>query len=130
MKRAKKTTKGVHERSSAKPVLERVIQARILAWLRRKGFFCWRQNAGNIRLKGRRIHLGLPGMPDIWVLAGGHLYGLEVKNAKGKVTPKQLAMGEKIQRYGGTYAVVRSVQDAKEVLTDFYWDSLGNFSKK
>ena len=110
-------------RKRPKVVPERVIQARILAWLRRKGYFCWRQNAGAIRLRGRRIHLGLVGMPDIWVLSGGHLYGFEVKSSVGKASENQIAMGQKIQRFGGSYAIVRSTQEVKEVLDYDYWNT-------
>ncbi|MDE2102299.1 MAG: VRR-NUC domain-containing protein [Patescibacteria group bacterium] len=55
-------------------------------------------------------------MPDIFVLYNGVLYGLECKNEKGKPSPEQLEWGRNIERNGGRFFIVRSVEDVMTAL--------------
>tara|TARA_R100000951_G_C2643774_1_gene181823 strand:- start:1000 stop:1338 length:339 start_codon:yes stop_codon:yes gene_type:complete len=59
----------------------------------------------------------LAGIPDLLVLHGGNLIGLEVKAAKGKQSPEQRYIEGAFVEAGATYYVVRSIDDTKEALT-------------
>jgi hypothetical protein len=41
---------------------------------------------------------------------------LEVKTGKGRLTKEQMSFGEQVERMGGVFACVRSVDDAKRAL--------------
>ena len=58
----------------------------------------------------------LPGFPDILIFVGGSGYCLEVKSATGKLSTIQRAVQGQILRQGIPYAVVRSIDDARDVL--------------
>jgi len=51
------------------------------------------------------------GLPDVNVIAGGIYFGLEVKSAIGRQSPDQKKMQELIEKHGGKYAIVRSVEE-------------------
>jgi len=56
------------------------------------------------------------GIPDILLLFKGHLIGLEVKTPTGKPSPEQLAWGRDIEANGGSFFIVRSVDEVIEAL--------------
>ncbi len=58
----------------------------------------------------------LAGMSDIGFLMGGRFFALEVKAKGNGQQPSQKAVQEIVERNGGIYAVVRSVDDVKAVL--------------
>lgn len=108
---------------------EKVIQAKILKYLETTGLLFWRQNSGMIpvptgrRKKNgnmifRRVKLGTQGLPDIIAILkpSGRFLGLEVKSATGRLRAAQIEFATKLIASGGEYAVVRSVEDVKEVL--------------
>lgn len=53
-------------------------------------------------------------MPDIFILYKGLLYGMEIKTVTGKPSEEQLAWGRRLEAAGGSFYIVRSVE---EVLT-------------
>ena len=59
----------------------------------------------------------LPGMSDLCVLIGGRFFALEVKAKGNGQQPSQEAVQDIVERNGGIYAVVRSVDDVRSVLT-------------
>ena len=69
--------------------------------------FCWKEHGGMY---------GTAGIPDIICCYQGRFYGFEVKTEKGRPTELQKAMIRKINRAGGTAAVVRSVDDVRCIL--------------
>jgi len=104
-------------------VKESFIQAEILAWLKTvPGIIFYRQNSGDIFLHGRKVTLGPLGAADICVIAppNGRSCGLEVKSAKGKPNPDQIAWAKKLTDVGGMYFIVRSVQDAQNALAEVF----------
>lgn len=65
----------------------------------------------------------IPGIPDIaLVLANGHAAYLEIKTAKGTLSPEQKAFRSLCQAYHIPYAVVRSITEAQAVLMQ--WGAL------
>lgn len=60
------------------------------------------------------------GIPDFLLcLRGGFYAALEVKTEAGRLSPAQKEMAERIQRAGGKFAVVRSVQEAESVIASW-----------
>ena len=56
------------------------------------------------------------GLPDIIVIQNGKFIGLEVKTKTGRQRETQKKVQSKIERVGGEYYIVRSVDDVKEIL--------------
>ncbi len=84
----------------------------------------WRNNTGvGIAPNGRRVRFGTPGAADIigiLTIANGlgRFIALEVKSATGRVRPEQQAWGAMVRKHGGFYAVVRSVEEARQAIGD------------
>lgn len=99
---------------------EGAIQGLILDWLKDVGLLHWRQNSGNVFAGNRRIKLGESGLPDIIVIAPpfGGVVGLEVKSARGKMRPDQVAFAAELTKNGGRYFVVRSLADAMNAIAE------------
>ena len=70
--------------------------------------FSWKEHGGQY---------GTAGIPDIIVCYRGRFVAFEVKTEKGKLTVLQAITIKRIQNAGGIAAVVRSVEDAKAVLS-------------
>jgi hypothetical protein len=64
-------------------------------------------------LQGMGVHAGFA---DLVVLAAGRVVFLEVKAARGRLSPHQRAFGEAVQAQGHAWAVVRSVQEAVDAV--------------
>jgi len=58
----------------------------------------------------------LPGFPDLCVACGGTLYGLEVKTAKGVLSPEQQRVRGLFNAQGWSFVVVRSLDDLERFL--------------
>jgi hypothetical protein len=98
---------------------EGAIQKAILQYLQLKRYFHWRNNTGasimqNANGKKRFMRFGTEGSPDIFVIYQGRIYGLEVKD-KAKQSESQMKFQQDMERVGGIYAVVRSLEDVKSL---------------
>lgn len=61
----------------------------------------------------RHAHAGLPdGSPDLVGILHGRFIGLEVKTGNGQLRPSQVLFARLIEKHGGFFAIVRSVEDA------------------
>jgi hypothetical protein len=81
-----------------------------------KGIFAWRNNSGGVPVDGgkRFVRFGYPGSPDILgILPGGKMLCVETKSAKGKLSEAQEAFRGYVERAGGVYVVVRSLEDLR-----------------
>lgn len=88
------------------------IQAVILDYLRFKGRFFWRNNSGAFKTQhGSFVRFGTPGAPDLIGCVDGTFVGLEVKTAKGKLSDAQQEFAYFLEKAGGRYHVVRSIDD-------------------
>lgn len=87
----------------------------------RKGAFYWHTPNGGARGKteaARFVGLGVrAGVPDLVILMGGEIYGLELKADKGRVTPIQRSVHEQMRAAGATVAVAFGLDDALAQLT-------------
>lgn len=97
-----------------RPAPEAVLQRLIIAQLRARGIWCWRQNTGAARTaRGRTIRFGIPGQADITgILPGGRRLEIECKSATGRLTPEQREFGERVTAAGGLWVVARTLDDA------------------
>ena len=73
--------------------------------------FCWKEHGGMY---------GTAGIPDIICCCRGRFMAFEVKTENGQPTTLQLATIRKIQRAGGTAAIVRSVDDVKHIIEEVF----------
>jgi hypothetical protein len=99
------------------------IQNSICDYLALKKHFFWRQNntpTSEIR-NGKRIFRKMPkyaikGVPDI-ILIGevGQFIGLEVKQKGKYLSKEQKEFKEKLEKSGGEYYLVRSIEDVQEI---------------
>ena len=71
--------------------------------------FFWKEHGGQY---------GTAGIPDIIVCLKGRFVAFEAKVGKNKPTKLQAATIEAIKRAGGTAAVVYSVDDVRQVISE------------
>ena len=107
-----------HPKLKSGAIPEKVIQKEILDWLKDTHILHWRQNSGCVFAGGRMVKLGESGLPDIVCVIGphGHMLGLEVKSAKGTLREDQKAFRDHLVLTGGTYMVVRTLEQAKDAV--------------
>ena len=89
-------------------MLEKDIVNDIMKYLRSlPSCFCWKEHGGMY---------GTAGIPDIIACVDGRFYAFEVKTVTGTATPLQNATLRKINAAGGVAAIVRSVNEVRELL--------------
>jgi hypothetical protein len=77
----------------------------------------WRVNVGlAITKDGRTMRYGLPGQADIAGVIRGQHVEIEVKTPGGRQSRQQGHWQRAIERAGGTYLLVRSVEEAVSAL--------------
>lgn len=99
---------------------ETKISAEIAAMIKKrfdKDLIVDRHQCGVLRVGKRFIHCGTPGFPDRigLILRGkntGKFIGIEVKAPGGKQEPAQVEMQAMIEKAGGFYLLVESVEQA------------------
>jgi hypothetical protein len=92
---------------------ETQLQAVIVAALGAAGRIAWRVNSGSVRVRRGYLHGAPEGAPDLYVLGWGWL---EIKGAKGKLNEAQEKTHELLRAHGERVAVVRSAEEALEVV--------------
>lgn len=105
------------------PISESVILRQILTYLRLKKIFCWRQNttgvydskAGTYRT---RSYGSLKGVSDILGVHRGRALAIEVKSAKGRLSPEQTEFLRIFTESGGIAFVARSIEDVEKSLAE------------
>lgn len=103
------------------------IQRAVCIWLDNGALFpdvvYWHTPNGGARdaREGKRFkEIGVKaGIPDLFFLRAGRLYGLELKAPGGSQSPAQVAMQPRLAAAGCNYAVVDSLPDARTQL--FAW---------
>lgn len=100
---------------------EHDIQNSIRLKLSELGYAVFRINSGRIRMAdGRWFDSGVPkGFSDLIAVKGGRIFFLEVKTETGKASPEQIKfLATMRDRYGCITGIVRSVEEAVELVTD------------
>lgn len=111
---------------------ESSIQKRALAAIgARDDTLVWRQQSGAFRAlddPNRIVKVGTPGISDALAVVGvevtpemvgkriGVAVGIEFKAEKGRQSDAQRRWQQSLEDCGGTYAIVRSVEDAVELI--------------
>jgi hypothetical protein len=77
--------------------------------------FCWRNNSGASKTeRGSFVRAGMPGSPDIICCIDGNFVGLEVEGPKGELSDAQKELQRNVEKAGGRYHVVRSIDDVQK----------------
>jgi len=100
------------QRTNDRPEAAALVE--VLKALRAHPAVCWceRMNSGAVRIGARFVRFGWPGCPDVLgQLKDGRLLGVEVKAAKGRTSPEQVAFLARINRAGGLAFVARDLRD-------------------
>lgn len=96
--------------------IEKETQKAVLQYLAIRNIFHWRNNSGATKtIGGGFIRFGAVGSPDVFAIHKGTIYGLEVKDVKGRLSDGQKIFQEGMNKAGGTYVVVRSLDDVLEL---------------
>ena len=67
------------------------------------------------------------GIPDIILCVNGRFVGMELKTYEGKVSKLQEIQGQRIQKAGGLFFIVRSAQGAEKILKSLLGESQNGF---
>lgn len=104
---------------------EYVIETRILEWLAQSGAgFFWKNNSTGFfdgkRFRKHTSPFAINGTSDILGIAsGGRFVALEVKNEIGQPSKEQLVFIQKVKACGGFAALVRSVDQTRELFLEW-----------
>ena len=103
-------------------VSEKFLQNQIIEFLNSSTEGTFWQN-DSIPVPGRKRHNRYRpnGVPDILGLIDGHAIGIEVKSPNGKLLKSQIEFSQRFMRAGGSYYVIRSMEDLSEVLKINAW---------
>lgn len=81
----------------------------------------WRNNVGQmVSADGRRIVFGVggKGAADLLGMFGGRFVAIEIKTPIGRQSPEQKRFQALVEMRGGAYALIRSVDDARQWAAD------------
>lgn len=99
------------EKETQKACLDYLVSSRI---------FHYRNNSGAMPIDapgGRRfIRFGATGSPDIIVVWKGQYIGFEIKDRYGKQSDGQVKFQEALEKAGGTYYVIRSIDEFLKIM--------------
>jgi len=101
---------------------EQQLIGEILDYLRLRGIFAWRQNAGLVVIQSedrrRVMRVGMKGISDILgiIPPHGRFLAIEVKKPGRKPTAHQRAFLAEVKRMGGIALVAHSLEDVERVL--------------
>jgi len=79
----------------------------VVAWHVPNGGGRSKAEAGRFKAEGV-----VPGIPDVCILMQGRFYGLELKADKGRLSPAQIDMHERLRAAGATIAVAYGLDAA------------------
>lgn len=109
---------AAHRRASEETIHRAVVDA--LARAAKPGIAWTHMPAGEARAKGvagKLKGMGVkPGWPDLLIVKGGRLYGLELKTETGRVSPAQVAAHEALRAAGAEVAIAFGLDAALEQL--------------
>lgn len=90
-----------------------------LVYLSSVGYFVWGNNTGAIKNGDRYQRYGLPGSSDIiGISPNGYFIAIEIKTGKAVQNKQQKKFEERVMKNNGTYKVVRSLKDLKELINE------------
>lgn len=110
----------IHDRPFAPPLTENQIQRAVFSHFKTRGApncFALHPKNGGVHQRGRRagINTGLgviPGLPDVFILAPGQHYALELKTEKGKLSKEQIDVLVRLGHCGTITGVAYGLDEA------------------
>jgi penicillin-binding protein-related factor A (putative recombinase) len=107
-------------------VLEKQIENHVLTWLKFKSILgvkiktigTYDQRLGKFR---KPSPLYRKGVSDILGLHEGRFFALEIKSAKGKLSPEQVLFLDDVRSRGGVALVIRSVEQLEKYFKQLGW---------
>ena len=92
-----------------------LVQRDILRYLAtRSDVRAWRANSGAAIGRRGLVRFGVPGQADIsGIMRGGRRLEIEVKSAKGRLSPQQVRFRMMIEDFGGLFILARCVEDVE-----------------
>lgn len=103
--------------SDARRMTESQLQDAIRLELGRiPGLTLWRNNTGSVEARqGYRIAFGCggPGGADLIGMYRGRFIAIEVKTATGRQSPEQRVYQQLVEKLGGVYVLLHSVDEAR-----------------
>jgi len=99
-------------------ILESAIQKQILDYIRRLGFYAWKNNNTGIFDPKRKVFrtVETKGVSDIIAIKNSLVLFIEVKTEKGVQSDSQKEFQAEIEKHGGIYILARSIEDVSEWL--------------
>jgi hypothetical protein len=96
------------------------VKAACLRYLEKRGILSWNNPSGCVRIAPDRwLHFGKKGSADILgCLPDGRFLAVEVKAARGVLSPEQRQFLEDIKARGGLAIVVKSYRDIEVALRE------------
>jgi hypothetical protein len=102
---------------AAPPIPERAIQASMMTYLRLRGYYVLRLNAGALpNAQGRPVHMLPAGCPDLLAIKAGRATFIEVKRPGKMPTERQRLMMETLRLYGARCICATSVEELEREL--------------
>lgn len=102
-------------------VLERDIELKLLHWLNISGWFAWKNptkpsfiEVGGRKVLKNRAKFEIVGASDIIAIRDGRVLFIEVKRPGGTQREGQVAFQSAIERHGGRYVLVKSLDELME----------------
>jgi len=93
------------------PIAERDVLRMCLEYLTAKRIFHYRNNTGAVKTEKSFVRFGTPGSPDIVAVVDGNYIGIECKGSDGKQSELQKIFQSNLERAGGIYVLVRTLED-------------------
>jgi Holliday junction resolvase len=95
---------------------ESEIQKQIVEYLKNRGYFVIRNYLGPVHYHGAKTRPNPnSGMPDLMCIKAGLTHFIEIKTAKGKLSPKQIAWHSRAYEAGIIVHVFRSLDDCLQI---------------
>jgi hypothetical protein len=106
---------------------ESAVLAGCLRYLEKAGIYHWRNSTGAVRIApGRFIRFGKVGSSDIeGILPGGRFLAVEVKAARGRLSPEQRQFLAEVQSLGGLAVTVRGWRELADMLREAGYVTMG-----
>jgi hypothetical protein len=95
---------------------EKADHNRVMSWVRRNELECIHAPTF------RRVHDLPPGWPDFSLIWGDRILFVELKSARGRLSPAQLEMKAKLEAQGATVYVKFSYESTKRLMIGWLWE--------
>jgi VRR-NUC domain len=95
---------------------EKADHKRVMAWVARNELKCIHAPTF------RRVHDLPPGWPDFTLIWGDQHLFVELKSARGRLSPAQLEMKAKLEAQGATVYVKFSYESTKRLMIGWLWE--------